>query len=421
MKEVRVAIIGLGMISNRHMVVYDEINKRADQLGFRAKVVCGAEIREDVRKAFGERYGIDEKDLYADFREMLKRDDIDTVDVCVHNNLHAPVSIAAMKAGYDVYCEKPEAATYADAKMMIDCAKKLGRKYHVQISSLMNNQTRLARKMIADGELGHLYYANLTMVSQRRRPGYDMPFFTTDFYTRKMAGHGPLIDLGIYLISQLLFVMGMPKLKSVSGFATQGMELDERLISNPDGFGVEDLGCALGKYENGLTLQVLGTSAANIDDQMKTYILGSKGGLEIKNADTAGGPFAASLLKGAAAIMGGDPSLTFRGMMDGRDNVTAELNAWEEGQADLIRDPSLLLYDDNQVMWLAYKLGILNDETRYNTPQIAAEMLKFSDGLFLSSELGREVTAEEIEHLSRSMSITDQETPFGTIHYDMSF
>jgi hypothetical protein len=48
-------------------------------------------------------------------------------------------------------------------------------------------------------------------------------------------------------------------------------------------------------------------------------------------------------------------------------------------------------------------------------------MLKVTDGLFLSSQLGREVTAEEIEAMSKSMAITEQETPFGTIHYDLSF
>lgn len=421
MKEIRVAMIGAGIISHRHMVIYNEINKRAEQFGFCAKVVAVAEIDEARRKIWGEKYGIDEKDLYADFREMLKRDDIDTIDVNVHNNLHASVSIACMKAGYDVYCEKPEASNYADAKLMIDCAKKLGRKFHVQISSLMNNQTRMAKKMIADGELGHLYYANLAMVSRRRRPGYDLPRYTTDFYTKEVAGHGPLIDLGVYLISQLLYVCGMPKLKSISGFATTGLELDDKLIKNPRGFNVEDLGCALAKFENGLTMQILGTSAANINDHLKTYILGSKGGLEIKDADTVGGPFASSLYFSSGALGGGNPSLTFYGDMNGKENVTTELNCWDAGQADVIRNPQLALYDDNQVMWLAYKLGILDDTTRYNTPEIALDMLKVTDGLFLSSELGREVTAEEIIASSKSMAITDQETPFGNIHYDLSF
>ena len=59
---------------------------------------------------------------------MLKRDDIDTIDVCVHNNLHVPVAIEVMKAGFDCYCEKPAAVTYADAKLMLDCAKEAGQK-----------------------------------------------------------------------------------------------------------------------------------------------------------------------------------------------------------------------------------------------------------------------------------------------------
>ena len=125
MKEVRVAIIGGGMISHRHMVIYSNIQRRAAELGFTAKVVACAEIDDAKRTAWAEKYGMDEKDMYKNYRDMLKRDDIDTIDVCVHNNLHTPVAIEVMKAGFDCYCEKPEAASYHDAQMMIDCAKKL--------------------------------------------------------------------------------------------------------------------------------------------------------------------------------------------------------------------------------------------------------------------------------------------------------
>ncbi len=416
MNKIRVGIIGTGMIAHRHMTIYTHCPN--------AEVVAVSEIQPDVLKAFAEKYNIPEENCYADFREMLKRDDLDTIDVCVHNNLHASVSIAVMKAGFDCYCEKPMAATYADGKMMIDAAKKLGRKFHVQISSLMNAQTRVARDMIANGDLGKLYYANLTMVSHRRRPGYDLPQFTTDFYTKKWAGHGPLIDLGVYLISQLLYVCGMPELKSVSGFATRGLEYEDKLITNPAGFTVEDLGCALAKFENGFNMQILGTSAANIDDHMKTYILGSKGGLEVLRADTAGGPFAKAANANAAEIMSGNPDLTFYGdyAKDGRD-MKVDLNVWDNSLIDARVHPEISLYDDNQVMWLAYKEGVMGDgeddrPARYNTPAIALEFLKLTDGLFLSSELGREVTADEIVGMSKSMAVLDQETPFGVIHYD---
>ena len=413
MKEVRVGIIGAGMISHRHMTIYTHIPN--------AKVVAVSEIIPERLKAFGERYGIPEKDRYQDFREMLKRDDLDTIDVCVHNNLHAPVSIAAMKAGFDVYCEKPIAATSADAQMMIDCAKKLGRKFHVQISSLMNVQTRVARDMIAKGDLGKLYFANLTMLSSRRRPGYDLPQFTTDFYTKEVAGHGPTIDLGVYLISQLLFVMGMPELQSVSGFATRGLEYNPALITDPKGFGVEDFGVCLAKFKNGINLQIQASSAANINDQMKTYILGSKGGLEIIGADTTGGPFARAANADAAALSMGNPSLKFYGNAMGGEVFGVDLNVWNRGREEARIHPEISLYDDNQVHWIAYKTGILNDETRYNTPEIAKNMLLVTDGLFLSSELGREVTVDEIKAMVKPMALTEQETPFGTIHYDLSF
>ena len=91
MQEIRVALIGTGAISNRHMKVWGHIPQ--------VKVVAAAEIDEAKLKAWGERYGFEEKDLYTDFREMLKRDDIDAVDVCVHNNLHTPVSTYVLKAG----------------------------------------------------------------------------------------------------------------------------------------------------------------------------------------------------------------------------------------------------------------------------------------------------------------------------------
>ena len=81
----------------------------------------------------------------------------------------------------------------------------------------------------------------------------------------------------------------------------------------------------------------------------------------------------------------------------------------------------MLMYNDNQVMWLAYKLGILTEETRYNTPEIAAQQLLLTDGIFLSEELGRSVTAEEIMEMSPSLCITEQEIDGELVRYDLSF
>lgn len=421
MKEVRVGIIGGGMISHRHMMIYSTIQRRAAELGFTARVVACCEINPQRLKQWGEQYGLAEKDLYTDYREMLKRDDLDTIDVCVHNNLHTPIAIEVMKAGFDCYCEKPEAASYHDAKLMMDCAKKLGRKFHVQMSSIMTPQSRTGRDLIAKGQLGTPYYVNLEQCCMRRRPGYDpgLRDFTSDFYTKAMAGHGPSIDLGIYVIGQILFMLGMPELESVSGFARQAMDLEPKLVSNPLGFGVEDICDGFAKFKNGLGFHFLSTSANNAMEYSMTYILGSKGGLEVTDTDMAGGKFARP--EGVnRPLFGEEPNLRFFGSWNGRD-VSMDLRCDENGNLEELTNPEILLYNDNQAMWLAYKLGILDDTTRYNTPELAAQQLLFTDGIFLSQQLGRSVTAEEIKAMSPSLFLREQRIGDEIVKFDVEF
>ncbi len=416
MQTVRVGIIGAGMISERHMQIYKNMNERADLLGFRAEIVAVSEIIPSRLKAWGEKYGVAEQDRYVDYHEMLKRDDIDTIDVCVHNNLHVPVCIEVMKAGFDCYCEKPEAVTYADAKLMIDASKKLNRKFHVQISSLMTPQTRVAKEYIQSGKLGTPYLVNLEQCTRRRRPGYDLPEFTSDFLSKKVAGHGPSIDLGIYVIGQILFLFDCPKVKSVNGFTGHFVDYDPDLVTTPDGFDVEDTIDGFVKFETGLGFHFLATSANNYKDYNMTYILGTKGGLEVKNTDTLGGKFARQNPNKAG--FGGEPELRFFGNVDGRD-VGIDLECDMNGVMEARKDPKMLYYNDNQCMWLAYKLGLLDDDTRYNTPEIALNQLVITDGFFLSSEWGRSVTYDEIVNNSPSTYLREQEINGKMYHFDV--
>lgn len=177
MKELRIGIIGTGMISRRHMTVWSKIPG--------TKVVAGCDIDEKKVTEWGEKYKIPKENLYTDFREMLKRDDLDCIDVCVHNNLHTPVAVAVMKAGFPCYSEKPMAGSYADAKILYDAQKAYGQKLAIQISSIYNHQTRLAKQLIADGKLGKIYHARSVGHRREGRPGLDMPNFSRDFINKK--------------------------------------------------------------------------------------------------------------------------------------------------------------------------------------------------------------------------------------------
>ena len=104
---------------------------------------------------------------------------------------------------------------------------------------------------------------------------------------------------------------------------------------------------------------------------------------------------------------GGEPDLIFRGNVDGRD-VEVNLECDKNGKMEVRKDPKMWYYNDNQCMWLAYKLGILDDETRYNTPEIALNQLIVTDGFFLSQKLGRSVTYDEIIENSPSTYVREQ-------------
>jgi predicted dehydrogenase len=409
MKEIRVGIIGAGAISHRHMKVYNHIPGM--------KVVAIAEIDEKKLKEWSEQYKV--ADTYTDFREMLKRDDIASVDVCVHNNLHAPISIAVMKAGKECYCEKPMSASYADSKLMYNCAQKLGRKFAVQISSLFSGQTKIGKQIIDDGMLGKIYHARSCSTNYRRRPVVEFKLASTDFIRKEVAGHGQTIDIGIYTLSQMLFLLGLPELESVYGMSYQALPIPEG-TTRGENFGVEDMGVAMAKYKGGLTLEFIEASATNMEDTGKSYITGTKAALQYWAVDQVGGDW--SMGQGwtneLPAFM--QPQMRFVGEYNGI-HVDVDLRTYYNQQLQKGYDTKAMMWYDNQMHWYYYLTGVLNDQTRYNTPLIAMNHSLLVDGLFMSCELGRSVTADEIKGKSKSTAIWKQQTPYGIFDYESTF
>jgi predicted dehydrogenase len=418
-KELRIALIGLGTISKRHMTVIENLNK----LGYNLKVVAAAEIDETKLKAFGEKYGIADKDLYQDFREMLKRDDIDEVEVMVHNNLHTSVATAVMAAGFPCYCEKPMAASYADAKILYDAQKKYGQKLAVQISSIYNPQTRIAKQMIEEGKLGDIYHVRTVGHRRQGRPGYDMPTYSHDFIDPEIGVHGPLFDLGIYHLAQMLYVLGMPELESVYGVQSSRYWTDERIDKAVNRTApVEDLGVGIARFKGGLSMDIYEDWAIHMDEIGSSFIAGSQGGLKFTDVDTSGGVYAVpenGIIVGAGAVQ--KPRLEWFGVDEHASMFETKLDCAIgdlTGKQEVLIHPEIEMYNDNQIHWYSYLRGDLTDESRIDSPYIAMMTAYLSEGIVISNELGRSVTAEEIKTMSKSIAIREQKTSFGTITYD---
>ncbi len=396
LKEVRIAFIGCGVISHMHMASYVKMPN--------VKVVAACDIDREKLDAWCEKYGVENR--YTDYREMLKRDDIDSVDVCVHNNLHMPLALAVLRSGRHCFCEKPICASYADAKRLYsvwqELKEKTGVELAVQISTVFSPITRMAEKMVKNGELGHVYYIRCLGHRRRNRPGLDSDL-SVDFYNRELAGHGAVFDMGVYHIGQMLHILGLPKLERVSGSCYLEPARNEKMLQGRE-FGVEDLGVAFAKFENNLTFEFMESWALHVDDVGSSFIAGSEGGLRfVMNPNPYGGM---------------NPDLKFITTRQDRDiDVDLKVSDWENKFYENKLYPETKYGDNNFDHWIAYLTGEL--EERIDTALITLRTAQFSEGIFLSSQLGREVTAEEIETLSKSLAMTHQETQWGTFEYEL--
>ena len=152
-----------------------------------------------------EQHGVEAR--YTDFREMLSRDDIVAVDVCLHNNFHMPATVAALEQGKHVFCEKPMAGTWVDAHTMLQAADAAGLKLCIQNRLYFTSETVAARQLVEDGELGDIYYGRSTGFRRMGRPFVD-GYGSATFVQKQNSGGGALLDMGVYHICQLLWLMG---------------------------------------------------------------------------------------------------------------------------------------------------------------------------------------------------------------------
>jgi predicted dehydrogenase len=364
MEPLRIGIIGVGIIGKSHLREWQEIGG--------VEVVAACDIDSAELNRVGDLYNIPHR--YSDFRELLKRDDIVAVDVCLHNNLHAPVTIAALRAGKHVYCEKPMAGAYWDAKEMLRVARETNQHLHIQLSTLYTPQVRIAKRFLDAGRLGKVYHARSTGFRRRGRPYVD-GYATKEFVQKEIAAGGALFDMGVYHISQMLYLLGMPNVERVSGRVYQETDMDahRREVS---GYSVEELGTGFVRFEGDLTLDIIEAWAIHLNGMEGGCIVGSQGGLRL------------------------DPLSFHSTEEDVETNWTFEAGGtnWRWHQLD----PMLAHYDSSQRHWKAALLGLV---PLLPTAEIALKTMLISEGIYLSGRLGREVTREEIESLATSTAL----------------
>lgn len=128
--------------------------------GIRVIGVCDIYTRRKERAR--QVAGLDQKAVYHDYHELLQRKELDAVFIATPDHWHAPIALDAMAAGKDVYLQKPMTLTIDEARQIAESVKRLGRVLQVGSQHLSDPRHHLARKIIEQGEIGDLLWAQGT-------------------------------------------------------------------------------------------------------------------------------------------------------------------------------------------------------------------------------------------------------------------
>ena len=147
----RIGLIGTGFMGKAHVFGFASAPKVFD-LPFDIELHTIADVTEEAAARAAADFGFAHST--SDWRSLIANSDIDVIDITAPNALHKEMALAAIAAGKHVYCEKPLAPLASDAREMAQAATARGVKTQVGFNYLCNPMLRLAKRMIADGELG---------------------------------------------------------------------------------------------------------------------------------------------------------------------------------------------------------------------------------------------------------------------------
>jgi predicted dehydrogenase len=253
MNELRVAVIGHRFMGRAHASAWRQVGHffslpRTPVL----QVICGRDI--GAARAAAETLGF--REAAASWQEVVRRPDVDLVDICTPVALHHPMALAAAAAGKAVFCEKPMALDVGQAEEMLAAVRRAGVPHMLCHNYRRVPALALARRLVAEGRIGRIHHFRGLYLHDRL---VDPQAPRTWRHDRAQAGGGAVTDFGSHMIDLARFLVG--EISEVAGdlrtFVT------ERPL--PDGTGtapvdVDDAATALLRFAGGEAMGTLEVS-----------------------------------------------------------------------------------------------------------------------------------------------------------------
>lgn len=271
--KLRIGIIGVGAIGQGHLATFRanancEVTAICDQ---------SAEWVEHVQQAHGIGYA------FTDWADIVACDEVDAVAVCLPTIFHDAVTVAALRAGKHVLCEKPMAVNAQAAQRMADAATESGKTLMISYNQRFGADIQYLKRYIEEGNLGEVYFAR---TAWRRAMG-TLPTPTMDrvtgaynrnWFNEKAMGGGAASDLGSHVVDLAMYLMGFPEVKQVVGMAYNKF-LPDFLAGKGVPCDADDHSVGFVKFANGASLQIEASYGSFVEsERIFQAIYGDKGG-----------------------------------------------------------------------------------------------------------------------------------------------
>lgn len=267
MNKLNLAIIGCGWAGERHVRAFQRLSDRAN-------VSALVDNDEPLLKEKSGEWGI--ADGYTDYHDVLSRDDIDAVSICLPHNIHAEAVIESARAGKHILCEKPMAVSLDEADAMIKAAEENGVKLMVAESARFQATNRKIKDLLDEGYIGApILLRQVFMPGNPSKTGYVYPGRRAWLSDKHIAGGGQWMVNGIHRVSVARWLFG--EVESIYAMEYQTPDFNLNIEANV---------CATLKFVNGTLGQVIfapQTSHFGIFDEIMLH--GDSGAIVVSKSD----------------------------------------------------------------------------------------------------------------------------------------
>lgn len=281
-KKIRYAVVGCSNFGRQHIAAITKISE--------AEIVALCDIHPEYCEERQKEFGLSAR-FYTDYNEMLEKEDVDIVAVATSDKAHKPVTVAALKTGHHVICEKPMALFLDECEEMIKAADESGKLLMIGQVCRYAPGFMKAKELVENGVIGELYFVESEYAHDYAgREGVDN--------WRADPDREPIIGGACHAIDLLRWIAGNP---------TETMAYsNHKMLSD---WPVNDTTVAIMKFPNNVIGKVFTSIGCKRNYTMRTVLYGTKGTIIVNNMDPdlelhlekiEGAPFAAGQIPNVA-------------------------------------------------------------------------------------------------------------------------